>query len=137
MDGFSTLTGIGLIFLFIGLVFSIIGWRFSKLIKLWEPTKGVIVPTNTDAKIVIGSNHARQEDNPTVKYTVNGVTYQSTSQVYQTPRMPIGKQVEERYNPKNPEEVMINTFVQNGTLFKLLGGIFGVVGFILIIVSLF
>src|SRR5690625_3491379 len=137
MEDFSTLLGIGLIFIFMGTVFFIIGWRTSRLIHVWRATKGVVIPTMNEGNFVFSDDGALPEDFPTVEYTVEGVTYQFTSRVSQKPRMPIGKEVEVLYNPEDHSQVIINTFVQNGTLFKLLGIIFESVGFILVVISFF
>ena len=109
-------------FLFLGAVFLTIGLMRRSQGKHWSVTEGVIVKKG----ILLPSFPDRY---PTVRYRVGETEYESTSSVYQTPGFRPGRRVIVRYNADRPEQAIIDSFAQNGTVFV-------VVGFILMGISL-
>lgn len=133
---------IGLILFVMGSIFFIIGFRRSRLVNRWKKTSGIIVKKEINinislSKIISGDSFVSKgpDYHPTVQYTVDGVQHEYTSNVHQQPGIPIGKEVEVRFNPDNPEQAIINTFVQRGSIFTLIGGILLSMSLILFIVA--
>lgn len=81
----------------------------------WEKTEAVTV---ADDKFGLGY------PKPIVRYEVNGVVYEQQSGIGQRPHLPGGRRVEVFYNPDNPKEMIINTFMQRGTFLFFVGSIF-------------
>ncbi len=140
MEGFYLSFGVmSLVFFVIGSVFLVYGIRRARTIRCWEKTTGVIVKKekilNSALKNLFQDFAQNIPDRyPTVKYTVNGNTYTNTSKISQHPGMKPGKEVEVKYNPDHPEQAVINTFVQRGSFFTLIGAIFFTIACILFIV---
>lgn len=65
---------------------------------------------------------------PTVRYVVDGETYEVTSDIGQNPKLRAGKKVGVFYDPKKPEKIVIDTFIQRGSMFTLLGVILTSIG---------
>ena len=121
------------IFTFIGVIFLSIGYRYSSQRKGWKAIKGVIVKNENEVQVsnTLAKNAIQTPDHhPTVQYTVNGKIFRSTSEIHQNPSLPIGKKVDVLYNPEDPAEALIDTFIQRGTFFVLIGALFLVIGLI-------
>lgn len=106
-----------LVFIILGTAFLIIGTVIRNNSKDWDKTMGIIVNGNAIFKSLPNSY-------PTAKYTVEGIEYTHTSNIKQNPRIRTGKKVEILYNPDKPNQARINTAVQNGKVFKIIGTIF-------------
>lgn len=114
------------IFFILGGIFFTIGHVKTRSQNMWDETTGVIIKKTNPPQIfkILFRNYDKQPDYyPTVQYIVNGITYEKTSDVYQSPGLPPGKEVSVLYNPDDPEQAVINTFIQRGTIFKLIGSI--------------
>lgn len=120
----------GGVFAFLGVAFFLIGFSTSSRSKSWHKTTGTI----TNEKSIFKNIPSRY---PSAKYIVSGVEYTHTSNMRQSPGIPNGKQVEILYNPDNPSNARINTFVQNGTFFKIFGIVFFIIGFLVLSLLLF
>lgn len=81
----------------------------------WEKTEVVTV---ADDKFGLGY------PKPIVRYEIDGVVYEQQSGIGQRPHLPGGRRVEVFYNPDNPKEMIINTFMQRGTFLFFVGSIF-------------
>lgn len=145
-DAYIILGAHALAFLILGIVFLAMYSRRAKKFNVWSLTTGEIIKKDITINISIGSlinkdsKGSKLPDRaPTVSYQVGDVSYEYTSKIQQSPGLPPGKIVEVFYNPDNPQEAIINTFVQRGSIFKLLGSIFiGICAiFVLIITGLF
>src|SRR5699024_3720217 len=73
--------------------------------------------------------------NPAVSEEVGSQTYTYRSSISQKPAIPIGKEVNVLYNPRNPEGAIIDTFVQRGSIFTLVGCILFMVMLIALLIS--
>ena len=136
MEGFYLGFGVfSSVFFIIGAVFLFYGMNHSRSSKNWKITSGVIVKKEkitspTLSKLFQGSNFLQNAPDryPTVEYEVNGQTYTYTSKISQEPGLPPGKKVEVLYDPNKPDKALINTFVQRGGFFKLIGTLFFTIG---------
>lgn len=135
-------TVISLIFFIIGGIFLFIALRISRPIKTWEMTKGIIIKKETNINVTLGKLIRSDEllskspdYYPTVRYTVDGSSYEYTSNIHQSPGIPIGKQVTVLYNPDNPNEAIINTFIQRASIFIVLGSVFLIIGLVFASIS--
>lgn len=81
----------------------------------WERTDAITI---ADHKFGLGY------PKPIVKYEANGTFYETQSSLGQRPHLPGGKKVKVFYNPDNPEEMIIDTFMQRGSFFFLVGSFF-------------
>lgn len=81
----------------------------------WEKTEAITV---ADDKFGLGY------PKPIVRYEIDGVVYEQQSGIGQRPHLPGGRRVEVFYNPDNPKEMIINTFMQRGTFLFFVGSIF-------------
>lgn len=122
-------------FFILGIVFLLIGLFRSRKAKKYARTSGVIIKGAKKKLLklpflsekLIDTLYDKQivtETNPTVSYKVDGKTYTSRSTLSQEPPLRIGKKVDVLYNPENPEEALIDTFIQRGSIFTLIGSIF-------------
>lgn len=127
-------------FFLLGVIFFSIGFIRSQIAKKYERTTGVIV-RGEKSSFLKHSNFNELIDKlyegrtvpdkyPTVAYEVQGTTYTYKSAMSQQPGLPIGTEVDVLFNPNRPEKAMIDTFVQRGSLFTLLGSIFLVLALI-------
>lgn len=121
--GVFQLSGMTILYIVIP-VFFIIGVLFlrstirSKMKKIeWNYTETGVI---SEKRIWIGKETAC----PVVQYAVDGKTYEVESRLGQNPPLRVGKAVRVYYNPDNPEEMLIDTFIQRGGLFLLLGVVF-------------
>lgn len=127
-------------FVTIGTVFFLIGFFRSRPIKYYDQTKGVIIKKERHYVInlrkLIHNEPAREyytpDVRPTVLYEVDGEQYTFTSSISQQPGMEIGKEVNVFYDRYEPNKAIIDTFVQRGTLFKLVGTVFLLLGLLFI-----
>src|SRR5690625_4437474 len=109
-------------FFTLGIIFFTIGHlKYRKTLK-WPYTEGEVINENEEIKSIGPLITIKVDDDyPTVRYKVDNVEYTYRSNVSQKPNLPKGKIVEVFYNPDNPEEAVINTLIQNGGLFRLIG----------------
>lgn|SRR5690625_1987501 len=132
-------------FLIIGTIFFLIGFFRSRPIKYYDQTKGVIIKKERHYVInlykLIHNEPAREfytpDARPTVVYEVEGEQYTFTSSLSQQPGLEIGKEVNIFYDRYAPNRAIIDTFLQRGTLFTLIGIIFLVLGILFLSVSAF
>ncbi len=131
-----------LILFLLGIIFMIIGVKRSKKIQNWILTEGEIVKKQKHVNITLSSIFNKNvsgshlpDKAPTVKFEVDGTTYESTSSIEQTPGFVPGTVVELYYNPQNPEEAIINSFVQKGVIFKVLGWVFMSISITILIIG--
>lgn len=125
MNGFAfALIIIGSVLIFLGVTFYLIGFFKSLHRKGWRKTDGIIDSKSTLLKGVANAF-------PEAHFVVDGKVYVHYSRTRQTPGIPEGTKVEIVYDPDDPNRAGINTFVQSGAIFKLLGTIFFSIGIIL------
>lgn len=115
----NSLNGVFLGFIIIPLIPAIIlfviGYlRYFKR-RNWKKTNAITIADNK-----FGFGYPK----PIVKYEVDGVMYKQQSGIGQRHQLPSGKQVKVFYNPENPKEIIIDTFIQRGSSFFLVGSIF-------------
>jgi len=129
MEALYLLLGIpGLIFSFMGLVFLLVSRTTVRPDREWLTTTGTIIQKEKNYSISLNNIINKKEvlssapdRAPTFHYEINGVEYETTSKVQQTPGFQIGSTVEILYNPDDPEQAVINSFIQKGTLFNIIG----------------
>lgn len=80
----------------------------------WDYTETGVI---SEKRIWIRNETAR----PVVQYEVDEQLYEVESKLSQNPPLRVGKRVRVYYNPDNPEEMLIDTFIQRGGLFLLIG----------------
>jgi len=78
----------------------------------------------TDAISIKDSSLGFSFPKPIVEYDVDGVTYREQSNVGQRFHIRPGKKVQVFYNPERPNEMIIDTFIQRGSVYFLIGGVF-------------
>lgn len=134
----------GAVFTILGVVFFTFGVLRTRPLKNWEATTGIIIKKELNININLGKLlgdksfiEKTPDYYPTFQYVVGGKTYESTSKVHQEPGFSPGKEVEVLYDPAAPQNAVINSFVQKGTLFTLLGGIFLSIGLLGLLAVLF
>lgn len=120
MEGFNPLFLITPAFLIAGVWLIRINKRIKKTLKKWNYTTGVI----TEKRLWTKKGNAR----PTVRYKVAGEVYEYTSHAGQSPALRIGKKVGVYYNPDDVEKAVIDTFIQRGNIYTIVGFIFIAVG---------
>lgn len=112
---------IALAFFLLGSIFTGIGLFLKLRTKNWNETEGEIIKKGRFFPSL-------PDRTPSFRYTANdGETYEKTSRISQSPGISIGKKVTVFYHPEDPRKGALNTFVQNGTLFIIIGGFFLVV----------
>lgn len=132
------------ILLLMGIIFLFIMRKVTKPEKHWQLTSGMIVQKEKNLTVSIGNfmNKGKfvstlPDRAPTFQYEVNGVTYEKTSKIEQEPGFAIGSTVEVLYDPNDPQQAVINSFIQKGTIFRILGKIFTWIGVILLLIGLY
>jgi hypothetical protein len=106
--------GIGIL---IGLVFITIGWLRGRMVRGWTSTTGMIV--NRD-----GSTTGMPGLYPTFQWRdQQGQEHRHTSIVQASLGPKPGKTVQVLYDPEEPSRGIINSAVQSGRIFLLIGGI--------------
>src|SRR5699024_4898636 len=90
--------------------------------KNWHYTNTGVITDN----IIYSRPHKRMSNTirPTVQYVVDDTTYEFTSRIGQSTRLRTDKYVGLYYNPNKPNQAMIDTFTQRGTISKFAGYIF-------------
>lgn len=129
METLYFLLGIpGLIFSFMGLVFLLVNRTTVRPDREWLTATGTIIQKEKNYSISLNNIINNKEilssapdRAPTFHYKVNGAEYETTSRVQQTPGFQIGSTVEILYNPDDPAQAVINSFIQKGTLFNIIG----------------
>ena len=134
----------GFIFLFMGLVFLFVMRKVTKPEKDWKITTGIIIQKEKNMTISIGNFIKKNEivstlpdSAPTFEYEVNGIKHEKTSKIQQSPGFAIGSTVEILYDPEDPQQAVINSFIQKGTLLNIIGKILTLVSVILLIIAFF
>lgn len=133
----------GLIFSTMGLIFILVSRTTVRPDRDWLTTTGTIIQKEKNYSISLNNIINKKEilstapdRAPTFHYEVNGVEYETTSKVQQTPGFQIGSTVEVLYNPDDPEQAVINSFLQKGTLFNILGKTLFFFGATLLLIAL-
>src|SRR5699024_2537265 len=109
----------------------------------WYRSKGIIVKRENNYTINIGGLLNQKnlvesipDRRPTVQYTIDGVEYEHKSKIGQEPGFKPGTMVNIFYNPDDPEQVVIDSFAQRGTVFLVIGSILLGLGLIITIVMI-
>ena len=144
METLYFLLGIpGLIFSFMGLVFLLVIRTTVRPDRTWITATGTIIQKEKNLRISF--NKLINQDGifanapdraPTFHYEVNGAEYETTSKVQQTPGFQIGSTVDILYNPDDPQQAVINSFIQKGTLFNIIGKVSLFLGATLLLIVL-
>lgn len=116
-------------FFYVGLSLIKMYWKLRQLKESWDYVHDGMITSKR-----VWSGRKRQNARPTVRFTVDGKTYESTSNIGQNPPVRIGKTVGVYYNPENPDEIVINTLGQRGVPFLILGFVFVCASFVLLYV---
>lgn len=131
------------IFLVMGLIFLLVIKNINRPAKDWQMTTGTIIRKEKNYSISLGKIFNKEgivsslpDSAPTFQYEVNGIEYEKTSKVQQNPGFAIGSTVEILYNPEDPQQAVINSIIQRGTLFSVLGKIFISISVILLFIVL-
>lgn len=131
------------IFLVMGLIFLLVIKNINRPAKDWQMTTGTIIRKEKNYSISLGKIFNKEgivsslpDSAPTFQYEVNGTEYEKTSKVQQNPGFAIGSTVEILYNPEDPQQAVINSIIQRGTLFSVLGKIFISISVILLFIVL-
>jgi uncharacterized protein DUF3592 len=125
--------GIGVL---LGLIFIAIGWLRGKMVRGWTSTTGMIV--NRD-----GSTTGMPALYPTFQWRdQHGLDHRHTSMVRASLGPRPGTAVEVLYDPGDPSRGIINSAVQSGRIFLVIGGVIAVValglaGFLYVVLSEF
>lgn len=83
--------------------------------KNWKKTDAISIENRS-----VGLGYPK----PIVEYEVDGVIYREQSNVGQQFHIRPGKKVQVFYNPERPNEMIIDTFIQRGSIYFLIGGVF-------------
>lgn len=145
MELFYLFLGIpGVVFLFMGIIFLLVTRNTVRPEKHWLTTTGTIVQKEKNYHLSLGKIFnregfvSRQPDSvPTFQYEIDGTEYETTSKVQQTPGFKIGSTVEVLYNPEDPQQAVINSFLQKGSIFNMIGKILTSLGVIHLLIALF
>jgi len=127
-----------------GLIFLFVVRKVTKPEKHWPITTGTIIQKEKNMTLSIGNfiNKGKfvstlPDSAPTFQYEVNGIEYENTSDIQQDPGFAIGSTVEVLYDPDDPQKAVINSFIQKGTIFRVLGKIFTSIGLILLVIAFY
>lgn len=113
-DNDGELIGFSL-FMLAALILLVLGFLRKRKTRKWSYVEGVY---DTESKLGLG------KPKPTVRYTVNGTEFKTTSSLGQNYVPRNGKRVGVYYHPKNPGKIIIDSFIQRGDLFIVLGLLF-------------
>lgn len=126
-----------------GFVFLLVMRTTVRPDKDWLTAKGTIIRKEKNYHVSLGNIINKGEfissapdRAPTFHYEINGVEYETTSKVQQTPGFQIGSTVDILYNPDDPEQAVINSVIQKGTLFNIIGKILLSFGATLLLIAL-
>lgn len=75
-------------------------------------------------------NQIVSEPQSTVSYEVEGITYTNKLSISQQPALPFVGEVGVLYDPYQPEQAFIDTFIQWESVFTLIGSILIIIGLI-------
>lgn len=101
----------------LGLVFVAIGMLRARMMRGWVRTTGVVVNKRTGR-----ADGGMASLYPTFQWQdQDGQVHQRTSTVRQSLGPAPGKQVPIRYDPAEPSRAAVDSFVQNGTIFTVIG----------------
>ena len=148
----STLSIVGVIFVFTGIIFFIIGLIVRRKVKKaqgWPVVSGTVESTEikkhkTTTKQGRNSFRTSYTYEPVVNYTyaVNGQTYASKRLAYsgfqgaevsaqeKLEQYPLGGSVQVHYNPKKPQDALLEVSMDATRTYNIMGLIFIVVGVI-------
>lgn len=101
----------------IGLLFT--GFLRTNRLKKWETTEATVIKSSRGILALL---------TPTVEYEVNNKNYIYTSNILQLPILSTGSEVTIFYHPTSPNRVVLDTFMQRGEIFKVIGGGFIIIG---------
>lgn len=103
----------------LGLVFMAIGVLRRRMMRGWVRTTGVVVDKRTGR-----ADGGMPSLYPTFQWQdQDGQVHQRTSMVRQSLGPAPGKQVPIRYDPAEPSRAAVDSFVQNGTIFTVIGSV--------------
>lgn len=105
---------VGAPLLILGIVFLFIGLKLFPSTKHWLRTSALIV--KKDNLLMHFPDRY-----PTFFYEVDGTTFQKTSTVHQQPGFKPDTIVEILYNPDDPQQAVIDSVAQRGTVFTIIG----------------
>lgn len=118
------------IFLFMGIVFWIVGHSFSKRFEGWIQTTGRIVDSVTEG--------TDSKPRPVIEFeTKEGLFYEVVLESSQRFRLPIGVKVPVVYNAEDPTRARIDLIIRGGRLFKFIGTALLVLSAVIFVVMLF
>lgn len=135
----------GAVFFPLGATFFLIGFFRARPIKYYDRTPGVIIRKKRQFSFNLlqpsknnpNKRRLRLNQGPTVLYSVEGKEYTYTSTMSQNPVLKIGTKVNVFYDRYQPEKAIIDTFVQRGTIFTLIGSIFIILNLICLSIAAF
>ncbi len=118
------------VLLLLGAVFTSIGVLRSRMTRGWMRTQGQVVSKS-------GSTWGMASQYPTFRWMApDGREYSKTSMVRSSLGPRPGTLVPVLFDPRDPSRGMIDSFVQRGTIFSVIGGILLTCGAGLAVVSL-
>lgn len=109
------------IFMVAAIILILLGFLRRRKVWKWPQVVGVY---DTESKFGLS------KPKPTVRYTVDGKEFRSTSSLGQNYVPRNGRKVGLFYNPNKPEQVIIDSFIQRGDFFLLLGLFFLIIALI-------
>ena len=120
MDQIIPVLIISLSLLLVAMILLTMGIKKRLKVQNWKKINAIAVEN---------SSYGLGYPKPIVRYEVDGVQYEVQSNISQRTPWKDGKQVQVYYNPNNPNEMVIDTFTQRGSIYFLVGSLF-FVGFI-------
>lgn len=129
MEGYILFFIPGLLFSILSIAFLSFGLVRKQRIIHFHPTEGEVIKKGTFFE------HT-PDYFPTVRYEVDGKVYEYQSRVSQRPGFKPGTKIGVLYHPERPEKAVINTFVQRGSAFTLIGVIIGIMALIAIVIPI-
>jgi hypothetical protein len=115
---------IGLVPLLLGVIFASIGLLRRRMMRDWVPTTGQVINRRGDPLATRMPARA-----PTFRWRdASGAEHRRTSLVNASFGPGPGKLVQVRYDPQDPSRAMIDSFVQSGTLFTIIGIVMAAMG---------
>jgi len=101
----------------LGIIFWSIGFFMTRKTRDWEKTTGEIVKKSR-------WGGGLPDYRPTVRFEAHdGQTYEVMSFINQTPGLLPGRKVPVLYDPYDPYRARIDTFVQSGRIFLIIGNV--------------
>lgn len=99
----------------VAIILFTLGIRKRLKVRYWQKASAIVVQQDG-----WGLGYPK----PIVRYEVEGIQYEVQSTLAQKPPLQAGKKVQVYYEPKNPENMVIDTFMQRGSFYILMGFIF-------------